>query len=644
MLVGIMALCTGALAGELPEILPIAAVTRGQLGVGKTVVSGTAVEEFAVEVLGVVQGRGPSNSLVLVRTSGPLIERTGGIAAGMSGSPVYVDGQLLGALAFGFDLADHTLGLVTPATDMAEVQALLDSAAGKGPTGSEPTSPLSIMDGGRLDGVVLASNQFEAAVWRSKVPQNVAVAFPVAAPLMVSGLGARTRSALESATSRWNMLTVPAGQAPEGVVSPEFEPGSSFGVQLVRGDVNLTALGTVTLVGDRGFVGFGHPFLNRGRVDYFVTGAYVHEVVQSIVVPFKVGAPLEAVGRLVQDRASGVGGVLGEDPEYVSVQVQVHDRTLGRVSELEACVVHDEGLTVPLAAVTLLEALDRGLDRIGKGTARTTVTLEGKGLTEPLVRDNIFFSNSDVSAAALGELLLSLQRLLGNEFSPVTLSSIKLAAEIGEERETARIERAVPQAREVAPGDTLQIAVTLRPFREEPITRSMSLTIPSDAVPGEVSVVVRPGGYGAPRLVAGEIAAQLETPEAPEEDDDQGAPSAVASLGKFLETLFESDHNYDIVAEYYPLPKGEALMDGLLVKGQEKSQSLATAAEKATLKQDKVPKAEEWFLDRELEPVKVCLPTPYYIQGSTTFPLQIVRRDLDRMGNGVDEGDTGMVD
>lgn len=618
LLCGLAFLVGYAAAQSPPDIMPVTAVAKGQHGIGKTVVSGTTIEEFDVEILGVVRGQGPSQSLILVRTSGPLIERTGGIAAGMSGSPVYVDGKLLGAVAYGFDMADHTLGLLTPAEDMVQV---LDLAAEMQATaGSANTSAMPVA-------VALSTSPDQAAQLRASLPADVAVAVPVATPLLINGLSERTMQLLSPALQRWNVQSVPAGKAPTNTHSTSLEPGSAFGVQMVRGDVEMTALGTVTYVDDEGFVGFGHPFLSRGDVNFFVTTAYIHEVVKSLQAPFKMGAPLDVVGHLTQDRGSGVAGFLGGQPDYLNVQVAVNDRSIGRTKQFNAQVIYDESLTVPLLAITLLEALDRALDRIGQGTATVKATVNGPGLPNPVTRDNIFYSSTDISAASLSELIYALQKLLGNDLATVKLHDVSFVVDVENARRTARVEKAVVHTPQVKPGGTVDMEVTIRPFREEPVKMTLRLPVPEDAPEGTVVAGVRGGGYGIPRLLVSEVAAQLEG--SGEEEDEEGVENTPSDFAKFLAGLFDADRNYELVAEYYPgdvLAEMEAMQAGAESSKPDAGSKPSVAAKdpNPAKKSGKDAKTALNVSVKDVAPVKVKVATPYFIQGAIQVTFEVV--------------------
>ena len=219
-----------------PAIMGLEEVKPGMHGVAKTVISGTKIEEFGVEVLGIMKDKGPSGDLILVRTYGDLIEKTGGIAQGMSGSPVYINGKLIGAIGYGWSLTDHKTGMVTPIGDMLK---LLDS-----PLAVPPSSEATNLQ-------------------------------PLATPLMVSGFGERALSMLGEQLKPYSLVPYAAGEPSQGVTYPSLEPGSAVGVQLVQGDVSVGALGTVTYVDDKKVLAFGHPFLKKGNVGYYMSNAYI---------------------------------------------------------------------------------------------------------------------------------------------------------------------------------------------------------------------------------------------------------------------------------------------------------------------------------------------------------------------------------
>lgn len=512
---------------------PVEAIRPGMKGTGKTVLQGTTVETFEVEYIGVMKDAGPSGDLILVRVSGAAIDRSGGIAAGMSGSPVYIGDELVGAIGYGFSLADHRVGLVTPIEDMLDVFELMEAGEDEA----------AAVDDFGLRGGVLAASEEEAVELALAVGDDVHVFAPLRTPLLAAGFGARALQDLERRLEPFSFMPVQAGGAPAGVEEAPFEPGSAFGVQLSRGDVSLTSIGTVTyLDGDR-FVGFGHPFSNRGPVEFVVTSAYVHDVVQALDIPFKLGAALDPKGTLLQDRGAAVGGRLGSLPDMIPVTVSVHDVDRNATSLHTFEIVRENAFTVALATNGALALLDRSLDRLGRGTARIVFRVEGEGMERPLVRDNVYYSDFDISALSLLEFLEAVSLVVNNRFQPVDVTRIHLSAQIEQARRTAHIEEATPDKSRVRPGETVEMDVVLRPYRQEPVVQRIALTVPRDAAPGVVTVEVRGGGWGL-RPPTQEDDTILDDPE-------EMLGETVSDLGKLVDQFSQRERNNELIAEFY---------------------------------------------------------------------------------------------
>ena len=360
----------------------------GIKGIGKTVAKGTAIEEFHVEVLGVLHGEQNVSQLILVQVSGDVIDRMGGIASGMSGSPVYIDGKLLGAISYTFSLTDHRLGLVTPIEAMLEI---LDYDR-KQTAWRPPAGRWTWADAGEKERLVGDYPVEEIYIaWGNNgqdlVSYDAGRLFitPAAAPLLVGGMGPRARKELADSLQPFGLETVAAAGSGAAVDAEDvrLEPGSALAVQLVTGDVQVTSLGTVTYVDGNQFVGFGHPFLNRGGVNLMAGTAYIYTTVNSLSMPFKLGAPIQTVGTITQDRGAGVGGHLGRLPDTIDLHVKVTDRNLGTTKELQAEIANEPGLLLSLVSSAALQGLDQGIDRIGPGTLRIIFKITGDGLSGP---------------------------------------------------------------------------------------------------------------------------------------------------------------------------------------------------------------------------------------------------------------------
>jgi hypothetical protein len=522
--------------------MPLTEVRTGMKGIGLTVVQGTKPEPFDAEVLGVVPGAGPEGELILVRVSGPVIDRTGGIAAGMSGSPVYVEGRLLGAVSYGFSFSDHRIGFLTPIERMLPVldQARLQSGDGS--------------DQAPLPEVITAG-----------------VTTQLATPLFISGADDRVfrrlsgllaplgyRAELGGRASGSGAGSEIAAEPSAGAAQSALEPGSAFGASLVTGDMSVTAIGTVTYTEGDYFVGFGHPFLNKGRVGLPVSLAEIFQTVKSEEAPFKLGAPVRTVGTLLEDRPSGVAGKLGDAPAGVEVKVKVEDVDRHEKTSFTARVVPDETLAGDLIVTSALQGLDRGLSRIGRGTAEVRLALRGDGLPGGAVaRENLFFSTGDVSAAALRDLVRGVSLVLGNPFRPVVLRQVELTARVGEGRRTGVIEKVrLVKGGVVRAGNAVELEVLVRPYRGEVTKERLLLTIPEGTPAGTYTVNVHGGSTSS--------APEEETPEeqptvdghAPNPEKIKQAPGKVQepktsaeSLEALLDQFVRQDRNNELVAE-----------------------------------------------------------------------------------------------
>lgn len=528
LLAAVLALSVGP-AAATPNWMPIAEVRPGMRGIARTVVRGTAVESFDVEVLAIVPGGGPAGDVILIRASGPLIRKTGGIAAGMSGSPVFLGGRLAGAIGFGWAFADHSLGLVTPIESM--MRSLPASRA------ERRTLPRPMLVAGRrIEQVAIASTVAEARALEAMTP-GLAAMVPLARPLLVSGMGARAAQLLGAELGPLGVTPVEGASGASSNVRPELVPGSAIGVQLIRGDLNVVSVGTLTYRQGDDFIAFGHPFLNRGRTGYLLTSAVIHEVVRSVSFPFKIGSAGAPMGTVSEDRRAGIGGRLGSLPPLVGIRVVVTDGDRGRTVRLGTQIVRDAQLGPLLALVSALEAVDRALDRVGEGTARVRLTLRGRGLDGPVVRENVFYHPRDIGAAAMLELPEALRLLFANEFVRTGPIDVTIAVDVEQSRHTAALIEAELERPRAHRGDVIGVRITLRPFQGAPVTRIVEVPVPEGFPVGPAMVLIRAGGRPMPEQALPALL-QLEPVEAP-----------VATAAAQLAAFSDRDRNTDVVVE-----------------------------------------------------------------------------------------------
>ncbi|CUH95512.1 putative secreted protein [Propionispora sp. 2/2-37] len=451
-------------AQAYPSTMPIDQIQKGMRGIAKTVVSGTTIEDFNVEVLGIMAQPGASGNLILVKTSGDVIERTGGIVQGMSGSPVYIDGKLVGAIAYGWPLTDHTIGMVTPIADMLKLWDISDT---------KPSMETKLQNNSTLQ------------------PK------PMVTPLMVSGFGESALSMLKEKLSPFQLMPYAVGNVPQSEVAPNaaFEPGSAAGIELVRGDVSIGAIGTVTYTEGNKVLAFGHPFLQKGGVSYFMTNASIFTVVNGLESGFKVGTTGDLVGMVTQDRKAGIAGVIGQYPSVIPIRITVNDVNTNKIQDDAVQVVQNEELAPILSATTAYNVIEKAMDRVGAGTANVSFTITARNMPgQTLQRENMFYSPANIGETAVGEFFEALNLLMNNQFNPVDIMDVKVKVEVDKERKTASIVSAKAQATTAKPGDTVAINVQLKPFRGEPITRTVNFTVPQEQAPGPLLLEVRGGG------------------------------------------------------------------------------------------------------------------------------------------------------
>lgn len=581
-----------------PDFLPVDQITKGMHGIAKTVVSGKEIEEFGVEVLGVMKQKGPAGDLILVRTYGDVIDRTGGIAQGMSGSPVYINGKLVGAIAYGWSLTDHRIGMVTPIADMLKLWEINDRQA------------------------PLESKQFQEEP-----------AEPVATPLMATGFGEQALKMLTDKLKPYNLVPYAVGGSMSddnnGIAYRTVEPGSTVGVQLVRGDFSLGALGTVTYVEGDKILAFGHPFLKRGKANYFLTDTEVYTTLSGLENSFKVGTSTEAIGMINQDRGAGIAGQLGQFPGIIPLRITVTDKNLGRTNELWAQVVQNEEMGPTLSAVSVFNAIEKTTDRLGSGTAKVGFEISAVGIPgESLKRENMFYTQGNIGELAVAEIHEALTLLAGNQYNSVDIMDVKVNVTIDSERRTATILEAKAGATDVKPGDTIDIAVKIKPYRSEPVTRHISYTVPQDQQEGTLMLAVRGGGMIS--------VAQLMGKRQVGEDDISKlfiTKPRPKSLEDAVKDLVNRDRNNDIVVEAVDMAGFDGAF-GNEGKGTRPVTDKFETTPSPALKEPTVKKSAKSSSSQnknikntksDEDKRKVYITTDYIIDGDTQLVLNVVK-------------------
>ena len=479
-------------ASAADPILPLSEVTPGMVGEARTVVRGTDIVTFPVSVIDVQRtADGPGGSLILVRAQGPLMQQTGGVAEGMSGSPVYVTGadgvaRVIGAIAYGSGDQDNVIVGVTP------IEQMIDSSAGLRANERPAVAPAA-----PERRAVVVRTRVAARALEARHPDRIGL-FPLARwtlagvsrPLVASVAKELARSGIE--------LTSIGPRTPRPPVP--LVPGSSLTALVVGGDVVLGAIGTTTYVDGTTVLGFGHPFLGAGRTRFLMGDGYVYATVPAPIAgaSYKLAEPGTLQGMIVGDRADGVTGRIGP-VEAISAVSSATDVSRGTDSTVRATVAPDER-TAPIAGGLVEdEPAVRVADGLGPGTLSLSITVTSPDLKAPLVYRNVYAAAGDVVSLASGQLPRLLAILMQNGVRPVTISSVSVVQRLESPVRAARIVGAAIRPRRVRPGARAILLLRVQPWRASERVIRVPITVPRGLSPGASGLRVVPksadGGF-----------------------------------------------------------------------------------------------------------------------------------------------------
>jgi hypothetical protein len=479
-----------------PRYMPADAVRPGMVGTGVTVFDGMRREEFTVRILGVLENVvGPRRSLILARLEGgPLA--TAGVVAGMSGSPVYVDGALLGAVSYSLGaFSREAIAGITPIAEMVEATA---RPGARPPLPVVPVSlPLDPGDvAGTLRAILAAPRPFARDADEVRTMSGAGLSSlgpnlrPIATPLSLTGFSDEARALLGGLFGEAGFAATAGGAAGHAVFGNDrLAPGDAVGVSLVSGDLTLGATGTVTHVdGDRVYA-FGHPFLNLGPVGFPMTRAYVHAVLPSLMSSMKIAALGPEIGAFEQDRSTAMAGALGPGPATVPVRIALEREGSARRT-FELRVVNDQLFTPVLVYASVLSVLQSYEREVGAAT----FTVSGQTLVkghQPIALEDVFTGDAPSSSAA-SYIVTPLTLLLRNDRAKVEIAGVDLTIKTTEQPRRATLERVWLGGGPLLPGRTVALHVLTRSYRGETALRTVPITLPAHAG-GALTLLVSDG-------------------------------------------------------------------------------------------------------------------------------------------------------
>ncbi|MBQ7543783.1 MAG: hypothetical protein IJT02_02465 [Synergistaceae bacterium] len=478
--------CVAAEAARfVPEqlIMPVREIRPGMTGYIMTVLKGYTPERLPVKVVSVAPQK-PGRELsdeILIRLTGKHK-----FAQGMSGSPVYINGRLIGAVRSGWNLSDHKLGMVAPIESMCNVFEY-----------GSPSLPL--------------------------------------ADFMISGLSLNNSAvcALADTMGLTFMQGAPLSSQPMTISRERLKPGDSVSALLAWGDVEIGAVGTVTATARDGrFLAFGHEMNKAGKSSYPAAKTYIHETVDSIRFPFKLGSPETIVGTFTEDREAATGGKFGVYPPSISAELVFKNLDNGTEAQSQFRVIVDEFMSREIIVKVFQALVEECWGRKGQGTMSVSLRIDGPAVPKGWARKDIFFSDSNIFEEAFKDVQALINAYMIQPFEETMPAGFTLTVEATQRPKVLLIEDVTLSEDTVEPGGEVGVTVKLRGWRTGIVERSFTMKMPDDASEGVCELIVRGGGT--------EPMSQLSV--------DEGWKS-IDSIERMLTEFKAADANNDLVLE-----------------------------------------------------------------------------------------------
>lgn len=620
-----------------PPVIPVKEIKPGMRGYGLTVFRGYRPEKFEVVVVDVLKKHpwALDHDLILVRMKGgPITQRQANIMAGMSGSPIFLNGRLAGAVSMMSLFPKEPMALVTPIEDMLEAldphlpQKPLVASALSPSLASAPfvTGNLSYADylqkilnsGEKLEGPLAPSP--EELPWVSSSPSASLQELQGPIPMVLSGLSPTTLRYAQQLFTGMGMKFVTtggAGATNRGKNIP-IGPGSAIGVAYLTGDILLWGYGTVTYRKGNKILAFGHPMSEppMGPMDLPMARVVINDIFSSWMRSAKWGSFVDVIGTWTQDRPWAIAGELHRKPSTVPAIIRIADRTLQRTQVFRVNVADHPLLTSSLLWMATMEALYRVHSFPGDVMARVRVSLKPEGIPT-VIRENLYYAPGDVYFFATLDLFQMVSLIARNPFKNVNFERMEVDVEITPGRNTISVERVTVDKQKVEPGETIKVTVQLRPWGKPTFFKTFDFRIPENAPNGTTTLSV----YGG---LSGPVAVSIAGPPS-----GVSGPIAISStlpyedLQQMIQRLFlERDTNNLLVARLV------LNTPSLNIRGQKLLRLPSPLAEVM-----RSPKGGGYR--PEIDEVKVRLPMKALMMGGAAVPITIERKSMRENGRPV---------
>ena len=582
---------TSAIELDTSKFMPLDQIKPGMKGIGKTVFSGTKIEEFQVEVLDIVKNAvGPKSDIIWVMCSGGPLEETG-VISGMSGSPVYIDGKLIGAVAYRLgSFAKKPIAGITPIANMLEI--IEDSKK----------EPLSNAEIGRSPfperEFPFPSHKNKALKERSSLEplsENYSSFMQIQTPVMMGGFSAETIEYIAPTLKELGMMPVQGGgisvSSDSDIVS--LEPGAVVGIELVRGDLVAYASGTLTYIDGDKVLAFGHPMSGMGKTSLPFSIGKISVLVPSMMASSKQGSPIKTIGTLIEDNPYGIMSIIGKQPEFIPMKIKFRSPT--RTQEYNFEIAKHRLYAPTFIFSIVLDTVSSAGKSVGDFTIKTHSEISIKGYPK-VSKDNIYSGLSPDMVAE--DFAIPIYLLMQNRFEEADIENLTLDITFDNVRTNALIEDVQIDKSMVKPGDSVNLKISITPYKQETIIKKVEVPIPKDV----------PEGRALLRISDASSSSSWNRSRAP-------MKSRITDINQLIKQIQDVESNNNIIIELF------SPVVGMTVKGEELPALPLTAfniinSSKST--GGSGPTSGTVFMKQIFE-------TDYVISGSAVLPIAIDR-------------------
>ena len=533
------------------KFMPLAEIAPGMNGEGYTVFSGTTVEKFNFEVVSIEYNFYPNWDVIWVKGSGENFEKTG-VAGGMSGSPMYINGRLIGAISLGYFFQREHANLmgVTPIELMIEVtqRGMQPNLSYRGGTRFNLGADTVLNGTGMLPLTPDKRRIPEARLEMSPPPDQFDKSPRLDMPVAFSGLPTGAIEYFKPFFNAYHLSPLQGVGGGSPVKSAPIEPGQIVGLEFVRGAFPIFGYGTMTYVEGDQLLGFGHSMFGEGNVNLPISGGYVHFILPSIQRSSKMASPTQPIGTLVQDRQAAIAGLIGSHPSYIPVNANIQTMD-GKVHSTPYEVIRHRDFSTLYTLIPLWYIID-GIeiysgDHSVNVEAKIVLKDQPNLTSREIVRRNVYSSSGSPGFQAT-RALTPLFSLIGNQYEKIDVERIDLDVKMEDKRKTAVIEAVRIDKNRYRPGEKIEVTMRLRPYLEAPIIKTGTITIPEDAPEGLTTLLAI-----SPNLYEGWQRARAPLNYQP------------TNINQLIKLLQREENNSDIILELF-VPKV-----GMTVQGEE---------------------------------------------------------------------------